>query len=52
MIEARETDITASSETDSGYTSWSTLDSSDIKWMPHLKLEYKAYMRKQEEIRT
>jgi DNA-directed RNA polymerase sigma subunit (sigma70/sigma32) len=51
-IEAGETDNTASSETDSGYTSESTLDSSDIKWMPHLKPEYKACLRKQEAIKS
>ena len=51
-IEAGETDSTASSETDSGYTSGFTFDSSDIKWMPHLKPEYKACLRKQEAIKS
>jgi hypothetical protein len=51
-IEAGETDSTASSETDSGYTSGFTIDSSDIKWMPHLKPEHKACLRKQEAIKS
>ena len=51
-IEAGETDNTASSETDSGYTSKFTIDSYDIKWMPHLKPEYKACLRKQEAIKS
>jgi hypothetical protein len=46
-IEAGGTNITASSETDNGYTSGFTLDSSDIKWMPHLKPE-----RNQEAIKN
>jgi hypothetical protein len=37
LIEAGETNNTASSKTDSGYASGFTFDSADIKWMPHLE---------------